>query len=1245
MNQLKLSTVTIQSRPQTALHGLLRKPINNLLNTIFVHSFFLGFTLISLSNLAQAACSNVGDIYTCTGDSSNEDAYLTGTFILNNSGAPASFSNISNSPVVETIPAVVDADGVEQFSAEFGAILRNFSASVEAARVIIASGGNPVTISNTGGLIQLRTIDMNGAPTRMFDPGAWAYNELTKTLFNGGAEVGYAAAIFSDQNTPSLTINNNRVNNGLPFPGTGQLGISSTIAGSGEFTAAIYSNSALLTVNNTGDIGKIASYGGASYTPPTLQDGTQSATGVTAGLTVINNTNSLPGTDFSGNISSIYVVDRKILLTEAQTASGLAVAFGQNDIGPRNSIINNTGGSTIGGDIYLGSGAHVINNIGSAIRGTIYVDQTDAVVSEVVGGVNVPLYSVHGDRTFSLNYDAQQAISSNNAQGDVIINDVFGAVNTINYQGKLETLFTNFTANGLGNNTLNLACTSTSTAVIDFVRFAGCNYNGGGVSGFTTFNLAGTLIDLGAPISVNGDINLNASEVRILGPMTASNVIIGSQTTAGAVVVPFGNRDRIGSITGNLINNGTLNIGSAIFNVDGNVQMNAGSNYLVSVGQLQSGAIVSTGTTTFDANSTIKPRVNSDRLVRNDDIFIFANNIIGLPTVQNGTGFLQFTASEVNNNLVLTAMNRVPDFLKGTISRSASNAVDAFFSYKGDNVLALALQGELQQQQGINVVRAAERLRPETNDGALRMVLSNTDKVFGILDSRLLDSYLASVKGEYDAEKEASLTTGAGLWVQGFGDRGAQDGMQGSDGFGSSSAGMAAGIDRAIDDAGNKRVGFSAGFARGNVTNTGNTVNNRVDINSFMGAAYGSWAMDDWYINGALGVARNTYQGQRNLSTYGADSRHDSWQFSSRVEAGFPILLSESLAFIPIASLDYSHIKESGYKEDGRVVGFVTEPSVSDPTKQVPIIVDSQYVERRDISPLNLQIEGRTFDSIRGGLGGKAIYSLQQTNWGAELELHGMYRHEFGDLTQDNSARFVVGSNSFKSSGIKPARDGFIVGGRLRLTGDDETDQLTLSANYDADIREKYFGQIMSLNLRYDFDGASDYFKKAKAKILANRAKLAKIPPTQLAKVTEKDIASINQAMQMTDVGSEFTLPVFDAAKQKEVDATIKTWATALTNKNTDMYFKTYSANFVTPDGSTRQQWERKRKTEISKEANTAIKISDLTIAPEGDHALAMFTQTVTSGSQQEAVQKIVEMECRSGQWLIVSEYSVSLVE
>ena len=198
MNQLKLSTVTIQSKPQTALHGLLHKPINSLLNTIFVHSFFLGFTLISLSNLAQAACSNVDDVYTCTGDSSNEDAYLTGTFILNNSGAPASFSNISNSPVVETIPAVVDADGVEQFSAEFGAILRNFSASVEAARVIIASGGNPVTISNTGGLIQLRTIDMNGAPTRMFDPGAWAYNELTKTLFNGGAEVGYAAAIFSD---------------------------------------------------------------------------------------------------------------------------------------------------------------------------------------------------------------------------------------------------------------------------------------------------------------------------------------------------------------------------------------------------------------------------------------------------------------------------------------------------------------------------------------------------------------------------------------------------------------------------------------------------------------------------------------------------------------------------------------------------------------------------------------------------------------------------------------------------------------------------------------------------------------------------------------------------------------------------------------------------------------------------------------------------------------------------------------
>ncbi|MEQ1766699.1 MAG: autotransporter outer membrane beta-barrel domain-containing protein, partial [Methylotenera sp.] len=94
---------------------------------------------------------------------------------------------------------------------------------------------------------------------------------------------------------------------------------------------------------------------------------------------------------------------------------------------------------------------------------------------------------------------------------------------------------------------------------------------------------------------------------------------------------------------------------------------------------------------------------------------------------------------------------------------------------------------------------------------------------------------------------------------------------------------------------------------------------------------------------------------------------------------------------------------------------------------------------------------------------------MQEKGWGADLELHGLYRHEFGNVAQDNFARFVTGGNSFLSPGVKPTRDDFVLGGSVRLTGDDENDQLTLLTSYDANFREKYFGQIMTLNMRYDF--------------------------------------------------------------------------------------------------------------------------------------------------------------------------------
>lgn len=1196
------------------------KPCKNIL----LANVLLALASMATSHASYAACDGT---LTCTDVSDNIDTTLIGTVNLDSSAGAATLNNTTVDPTLNP--------------PDYGAVIRNTATTVGTTSAINVVGNNPVVINNRG-LIDLATVDASFNPTRVFDPAAWFYDEATHKLLNNGVEVGYAAAISAIGNTASLTVNN--FVGSVPYlnPNTFQA-TSGQIYGAGDLTAGIYTNAQLLTVNGEFQtstssstvsltpsyISKIVSFAGGNFTPPALQDGTQYATNVTAGTTV-----------FNANVGDLYVVDRNPLLTEAEALSGLTLAYGQDDVGPRNSII--TG---VFANAYLGSGAHVINHRGgSNFLGSITVDQNDVAVTDVVGGISTPLYFVHGDRTFTLSTD----ILSN----PLTINDVAGAVNTVNINNLAGSI--NAT-NGTGTNTLNLSCIE--------VYSQDCA-NAGSLSGFTTMNVTGAPTQLNGTFSVSGDINLFSGESGFViltdgtllsknsilnGALIANNIIIGAGANWTGYKFPYdvaGADDRIGSITGHLINKGKLDVGRATLTVDGDANMEAGSSLLVTVGNFQQGklSVTDTHTVTFDPASILLPSVHFDAKVGQGYSFVAASHVSGIPLVQT-LGFLQWFPSLVGDDLVLTSNIGIPSFLTGQVTTAASNALNAVFTYTGSATIPVELQTELLRVKGDNLISTAERLRPEINDGAYRMVQGNTDKVFGILETRMLGSYLkatpedAQVATNGDMAQlgnSSSLASGKGVWVQGFGDRGLQESIKGVDGYNSSAAGFAFGVDKPLDAAGNQRLGFAFGYTRGNVTDTGYTANNRTDINSYLGAAYGSWAMEDWYINGMLGIGRNTYETYRHLLQYTAAGQHDSWQFSGRVDAGMPILFNDNLTFVPMASLDYSHIKESGYTENGKDSRIALVPDPNDSTKQIQLIENGLPVFTQTDSPINLKVDGRSFDSIRSGLGGKAIYSLQEKGWGADLELHGLYRHEFGNVAQDSNARFTFGGASFTSKGLEPVRDSLLLGGSVRLTSDDENDQLTLLTSYDAELRDKYLGQTMTLNVRYDFDQAPSYRKGAKAKLAAMAAKKV---TEQKVGATEKDIVALNQAMQTE---AEYSPEVLDA-NQQAIDKTIKTWTTALSNKNLDVYFNSYAADFATPDGSTRQQWERNRKTEISKEANPAINISYLSIKPDGNRALAMFTQTVTADAKPAAVRKIVDLENRNGRWLIVREDSMAV--
>lgn len=1136
---------------------------------------------------------------------------LQGRFTLDASGNIAILNVITENTSVITIPAVLgdlDGDGIispteVQIAADVRTNIRTLlpdSSNITAISSMNVTGTNDVVINNIGGLIKMSSFDdLLGTSKRVIGTFSADTNGL---LFsdngngNGAERAGYASAISAGTEVPSLTINVSGITVSNQI-------ISGLIDGRGDFSAAVFTNTPLLNINASNNgvlLGDVISYG----------------TG-----TSVFNYNQGGGLD-------IYAVDRNPLLTKAQAIDpSLVLTYSQNDVGIRNSVMNFTGDGAGAGNIFLGSGRHVIN-VNALAVGDINVDQRDADIVSVTGGVATVDASIHGDRAFSLNvglYDAfGQKVPSR--VGNVSINDVVGSVNTINI---LSSFSGNFTANGLGVNTLNQTCPFELTPISQ----QGCVLSLGAndVTGFSTYTLSGSKFVLGSNINVTGEINLNAGIIELgTSILTAPRVVISNNTLLQTPGNAF--------VVGNLENNGTINLYNNTLNVDGNTSMSAGSKLQVNITPQSNGKIENTGIATFADNSTLIPEVRISDFgvntnVRNGEIRTIANNVSGIPTVQNANILLQWVASESAGNLIITANIDVPDFLAPQITPAAKNVINALFSYTGDDKVFTGLQAQMIAQRESNLISAAERLHPEANDGAFRMVQGNADKFFGILESRLTANYLKATPDPMQVAAAAPVSQlgsanpvmSKGLWVQGFGDRGSQDGMNGFDGYASSSAGFAAGVDKSIDAAGDQRVGFAAAYTRGNVTNSGNTVNNRADINSFMAAAYGSWAMDDWYVNGMVGVGRNTYKTYRRLLEHAATGNHDSWQFTGRMDAGVPILLSETLMLIPLATLDYTHVSESSYSEKGKTTVKVLDPSGNQ------VIENGLPQFTQSDAPTNLEISSRYFDSLRAGIGVKAVYSLQEKDWGAELELHGLFRHEYGDLAQNTRARFVVGGNRFLSPGLQPERHSLLLGGSMRLTSDDEDDQLTMLISYDSELREKYFGQTMSLNVRYDFDQAPKYLKSVKEKVALEKS--------------QKSFTNSNNAMQKANNNAPETITdvTVPDAKQLEIDQTIKMWITALSNKNLEVYFNSYGADFISADGNSRQQWERKRKNEIANATNLAFKVSHLTIKPNGNSALAMFTQTTLTDENQDSMTKILDLENKNGRWLIVREESITL--
>jgi outer membrane autotransporter protein len=306
------------------------------------------------------------------------------------------------------------------------------------------------------------------------------------------------------------------------------------------------------------------------------------------------------------------------------------------------------------------------------------------------------------------------------------------------------------------------------------------------------------------------------------------------------------------------------------------------------------------------------------------------------------------------------------------------------------------------------------------------------DKVSNMVDTHLGDTHLASLTGKSGvATGEQAQNTG--VWIQGYGFRGEQDRRNNVDGYTADAYGFGVGADTEINP--DLRVGAFLSYGQADINDSGVNLGNKTEINSYQATLFSSKIMDGWYWNAGLSAAKHDYDTKRIVLSNVVSGKHEAMQYSAKIDAGLPFKLSRA-TLTPVASLAYSRLNEDGYSESG--VGA-------------------------------LSIGDRDTDSLRSGLGAKALIPLSDSSIKTSLELRTIWNHEFANTAQDTVARFTAGGSAFTTTALSPTRDSANLGAALRLTGGDDIVRQSLTVSYDAEIKQQYLSHTAQIQARFDF--------------------------------------------------------------------------------------------------------------------------------------------------------------------------------
>jgi len=119
--------------------------------------------------------------------------------------------------------------------------------------------------------------------------------------------------------------------------------------------------------------------------------------------------------------------------------------------------------------------------------------------------------------------------------------------------------------------------------------------------------------------------------------------------------------------------------------------------------------------------------------------------------------------------------------------------------------------------------------------------------------------------------------------------------------------------------------------------------------------------------------------------------------------------------------------------------------------------------------------------------------------------------------------------------------------------------------------------------------------------------------------------------------------PVPAASASSEVIAALNAWAQAWSKKDADAYLAFYAADFKTPGGEPRAEWEKGRRSRIIAPKSISVAIASPKVTMSGpNEAKVTFRQTYKSDVLKNTSNKTLVMVKADGRWRIQQERSGS---